>query len=603
MMDGIILLDLLADKAKEGCHGQGRCGKCRVRLVSGPTVEPSPIDRRHLSPSQLKAGWILACQHRFLQGMVIEEPSLAERKKQQNMLAGAGLDVLLQPAVTKVAVNLPEPTAEDCLPDLERVLTYLGVEKQNVSRSLLCSLPGILRENNFEVSVVMLEEQLTELESLGEQLIAVEPGDTTKEKYGIALDFGANTVVGWLVDLNSGQPLAVSTLTNSQKLYGADVMTRISHVASLDGLAHLRQAGLDTCNEIVCKLLSDTGVSWLQIYETVIVANTVMSHLLLGIDPSPLGNEPFIPAVGSAMSLYAADLGLDVLPTSKVFFLPNIAGFTGSDAVGFMVAAGFDSREGVTIGIDIGTNTEIILAAKEQILACSTSTGAAFAGLKIKCGMRSVTGAIDLVEIVDKKPYVHVIDNVGPRGISAPGLLSAITALLKTGVINGLGIFVSPDLLPPALGARLRQGANGWEFMLVGADDSVTGEDIVITQQDIRELQMAKSAVRSSIHILLSELGLLETDIDKVILTGAYGVVFDFAHILAVGLAPYCCRDKITFMHNAAGAGARLVLLSQSARQKALFLAHKVKHIEISSHQDFRSEFVKYLEFAVPAKK
>ncbi|MCE5286637.1 MAG: ASKHA domain-containing protein [Pelosinus sp.] len=599
-MDGMILLDLLADKSKTGCYGQGRCGKCRVRLVDGPEVEPSAVDRRHLSPSQLKAGWILACQHRFQQGMVIEAPSIAQRKKKEKWLAAARLNILVQPAVTKVAVDLPMPSAEDCLPDLERVLTYLGVEKQNVSRSLLISLPGILRENNFEVSVVMLEEQLTELESNGEQLIAVEPGDTTSEKYGIAFDFGTNTVVGWLADLNSGEILAVSALTNSQMKYGREVMARISHVASLNGLNELRREGLDLCNEIVCQLLAEANVSWQQIYETVIVGNTVMAHLLLGIDPSYLGTSPFIPAVGSAMSLAAADFGLDVLPTSKVFFLPSIAGFTGSDAVGFMVAAGLDSQAGVCVGIDIGTDTEIIIAAPERLLACSTPTGSAFAGIKIKCGMRAETGAIDLVEIIDNKVYIHVLDKVGPRGICAPGLMSAMTALLKTGVINQAGIFAKPEDVSEPLRKHLQKDAGGWKFVLVSADESVTGNDIAITYQDIREVQMAKSAVRASINILLNELGLSEQDIDKVTLTGAFGVLFDFTHILALGLLPESCRGKITFMHNAAGTGARLALLSQSARQKALLLAHKVQHIEMSSHPDFRGEFVKYLEFAAP---
>lgn len=596
-MDGMILFDLVADKDKQGCDGQGRCGKCRVRLVSGKAVEPSAIDRRHLSPSQLKAGWILACQHRFSQDMVIEAPNLADRKEQKKMLDEAKLDVLLQPAVTKVAVKLPEPTEEDCLPDLERVLTYLGVEKQNVSRSLLASLPGILRENNFEVSVVMLEEQLTELESLGEQLIAVEPGDTTKEKYGIAFDLGTNTVVGWLVNLNTGELLAVSSLTNPQEVYGADIMTRISHVASLDGLAELRQAALNVCNEIICRLLADTGVSWLQIYETVIVSNTAMHHLLLGIDPSCLGSIPSVPAVGSAMSLSAIDLGLDVLPTSKVFLLPNIAGFTGSDTVGFMVATRLDRQEGVALGIDIGTDTEVVLAANDKILVCSTPTGSAFAGLKIKCGMRSVRGAIDLVEINGNEISVHVLDEVAPRGICAPGLMAAVTALLNTGVINELGVVKKSDI-PQELMDRLKQGVDGWEFVLVYADESVTGSDIVITEQDIREVQMAKSAVRAAVSILLTELGLAEEDIENVIVTGAYGAVFDFEHILSIGLLPSCCRGKISFMHNAAGAGARLVLLSQSARQKALSLAHKVRHIEMSTHKDFRAEFIKYLEFA-----
>jgi uncharacterized 2Fe-2S/4Fe-4S cluster protein (DUF4445 family) len=602
-MDGMILLDLLADKNKSGCYGQGRCGKCRVRLVAGPAVEPSVIDRRHLSPSQLKAGWILACQHRFVQGMVIEAPNLAERKKQGKILADSKLDILLQPAVTKVAVKLPMPSAEDCLPDLERVLTYLGVEKQNVSRSLLASLPGILRENNFEVSVVMLEEQLTELESMGEQLIAVEPGDTTAAKYGVAFDFGTNTVAGWLVDLNTGELLAVSSLANSQQQYGDDVMTRISHVASLDGLAELRQTGIDICNEIVCRLLADTGVSWQQIYETVLVGNTVMTHLLLGIDPSYLGYAPYIPAVGSAMSLSAVDFGLDVLPTSKVFLLPNIAGFTGSDAVGFMVAAGMDAQEGICVGIDIGTDTEIILASQGEILACSTPAGSAFAGFKIKYGMRAETGAIDLLEILDNKVYIHVIDNVGPQGICAAGLMSAMAALIKAGVINAAGIFFRPEELPEALRSHLIKGPEGWEFILVFADESVTGCDIVITQRDIREVQMAKSAIRASVNILLAQLGHSEQDIDKVILTGAYGAALESEHVITLGLLPESCRGKITFMHNAAGVGARLVLLSQSARQTALALAHKAKHIEMSNHQDFRGEFVKYLEFAESEKK
>lgn len=596
-MDGMILLDVLKDKKQLGCLGQGRCGKCRVRLVDGPSVEPSPIDRRHLSPSQLKRGWILACQHRYVQGMVIEEPSLAERKKQEKILADGRFDMPFQASVTKMAVNLTPPTPEDRRPDLERVLTFLGVEKQNVSRSLLASLPGILRENNFEVTVVMLEEQLSELEALGEQLIAVEPGDTTAYKYGVVIDFGTDTIAGWLADLNTGELLAVSSLMNPQEKYGTDVLTRVSHVASLDGLAQLRASGLDACNEIVCRLLNDTGINYQQIYETVIVGNTVMTHLLLGIDPSHLGNTPYIPAVGSAMSLTAEDFGLDVLATSKIFFLPNIAGFTGSDAVGFMVDAGFDCQDKVCLGIDIGTNTEVILLAGENILACSAPTGPAFAGYKIKCGMGIGAGAIDKVEITGDEVNVHVVDEVGPRGIAAAGLLAAVAALLKLGVIDLSGKFV-PQNSSHELRMRLHEGDDGLEFVLVSEDESVTGDDIVITQQDVREVQMIKSTIRAAINILLGVMSITAESVDKVIVTGSFGMVLAEEDIAAIGLVPDSCRDKIAFIHNAAGSGARRVLLSQSARQRALALAGKTKHIEISTHPDFRMEFIKSMQFS-----
>ncbi len=579
-----------AGVAVEGnCGGKGSCGKCKVRLPDRDPAEPTEAEKKFLSDADLAEGWVLACQRSAEEDMIVEVPEQSDAFRRKISLTEDEEDTVKpDPAVQKIMLTLEHPTVKDQTPDLERLLNGLPDGEMEVSHRLLTGLPQILRQERFTVTAVLAPNKL----------LAVEPGRTLGRLYGVAFDIGTTTIMGSLHDLNSGKALAVGAATNPQNVYGADVISRITYASSNEkGLERLQHKVMEALNGIIEGLAREAGINPHEIYEATAVGNTTMSHLFLGIDPSYLAPAPFIPAYRRPVALEAADIGLGINPGGQIVVLPNIAGYVGSDTVSVILATGLDQRNDCCAVIDIGTNGELALAAGGQILSCSTAAGPAFEGAQIKQGMRAADGAIEAVQIDDGEVLLDVIGGTAPRGICGSGLIDAAAALLKAGVIEPSGRMVNPETtvtpLSRQLKSRLRPGKGGFEFILAGKE----GGEILLTQSDLRELQLAKGAIYAGLQILLQEAGLTEDDLDEVLLAGAFGNYIRKESARAIGLLPGIPLEKITPVGNAAGRGSRMALLSRTERARAFALPDLVKHVELSARLDFQDAFIKALSF------
>ncbi|MEW6662618.1 MAG: ASKHA domain-containing protein [Bacillota bacterium] len=573
------------------CGGKGTCGKCKVQIMAGKLPPVSPVEANFFGAGQLSAGWALACQRTVTEDTVVELREKKDVHHRKTGMAGAtGFDALA-PSVGKYPVMLPPPSVEDQTPDWERLLAALPCAGIRFSRPVAASLPRVLRQGNFRVTAVVD----------GNSLLAVEPGETRERCFGLAVDIGTTTVVVYLTDLHTGRVVASGATTNPQNVFGADVISRITYAASgPEGLRQLQEKVVAGINSLIDRLSREAKVSTAEIYQAVVVGNTTMSHLFLGIDPTYLAPAPFVPAFRQGVEVEAREVGLNILSTGTVVVLPNVAGYVGSDTVGVMLAAGADRLQGINLMVDIGTNGEIVLAGKGRILTCSTAAGPAFEGAEIKCGMRAAEGAIEGV-CISGDVELAVIAGGRPVGICGSGLIDAVAEMLKAGVINSSGRLASTeaqiDRLPPLVRQRLRKSNQGSEFVLAWARDTATGEDIVLSQKDIRELQLAKGAIRAGIQVLCREMGISPGDIHRVLLAGAFGNHIKKESALCIGLLPAVPLDRITSIGNAAGDGARLALLSAAERARAAALASGAEHVELSNRKEFSEEFIKSLSF------
>ncbi len=574
------------------CAGKGTCGKCRVKIVEGDTDEPTSAENKHLSAGELEAGWVLSCQKKIKQDMTIEVPVQKEAHLRKTTLAGGVEDLEAEPTIEKAYVKLSRPVVKDQTADLERLLDQLNRPNLSVKLRELAGLPGMLRDNAYSVTATIS----------GDRIISIEPGDTSDQLYGIAFDIGTTTIMGSLLDLTNAEVIAVAAATNPQNIYGADVISRINHASQgRKELKQLQDKVLESANSIIKNLLKQTKVARDRVYEVVAVGNTTMSHLFMGIDPTYLAPAPFIPAYNRALEVEASELGLKINPSGRVTFLPNIAGYVGSDTVGVILATEMDQRRDNCAAIDIGTNGELVLAANGKLMACSTAAGPAFEGAQIKQGMRAAAGAIESVSYVDNEIQLGTIDNLPACGICGSGLIDAAAALLDAGLIEATGRFVNPDenpeKIPSRFKDRFKHGKGGFEFILVPGKDTENGEDIVLSQGDLRELQLAKGAIYAGLLILLKEAGISENDLDEVLLAGAFGNYVRKESALTIGLLPQLPPEKIVAVGNAAGDGSKMTLASKTVRKRALALPEKVKHLELSTRSDFQDIFVDALKF------
>ncbi len=574
------------------CAGKGTCGKCRAKIVSGNGDEPTAAEFKHLSQGELNTGWVLACQKSVDEDLVIEVPIQKDAHTRKTSLAGGVEKITAEPLVEKVLVKLSRPAVKDQTADLERLTAELKRGELLVKPRELAGLPAMLRQNSYKVTATIS----------GTRLLSIEPDDTCDQIYGVAFDIGTTTIVGSLLDLRSATVIAVAAATNPQNIYGADVISRITHASQVEnGLQQLQEKVIDAVNKIIHELLRQTKIARDRIYEVVAVGNTTMSHLFMGIDPTYLAPAPFIPAYSRALEVEAAELGIKINPAGRITFLPNIAGYVGSDTVAVILAANLDQPGDNCAAIDIGTNGELVLRANGKLMACSTAAGPAFEGAQIKQGMRAAAGAIEAVDYEEGEIKLRMIDDAPACGICGSGLIDAASALLDAGLIEPSGRFLNfnenPDQVAPHFKERLRQGNGGAEFVMVPGSLSDTGEDIVLTQGDLRELQLAKGAINAGLMILLKEAGITVDELDRVLLAGAFGNYVRRESALGIGLLPEIAPEKIIAIGNAAGDGARMALASRSIRERALQLTKKVMHMELSTRPDFQEFFVDALPF------
>jgi uncharacterized 2Fe-2S/4Fe-4S cluster protein (DUF4445 family) len=562
------------------CGGRGTCGKCKVQIVEGSS-EITTADRKQLRISELDAGWRLSCQAKVYDETRVNVPELLRVPKAATM--GVNRLVLLDPNVRKVYVELIEPDLEDQRSDVERLQDALTAEgfDMKIGLSVLRTLPSALREAEFKVTAVLG----------GDQLIAVEPGDTRDESYGVAFDLGTTTVVGTLMNLRTGMAEAVGSTLNGQAPYGADVISRISHgMQGDDARQELREAVLKTMNGVLADLYSRADVSRNRVYELVVVGNATMLHLLLGIDATPISMMPFAPAFREPLYLPAGQVGLDIHPDGYVTTLPIIGAYVGADIVAGVVATGLAREEKLRVFVDVGTNGEIVLGSSKRVLCTAAPAGPAFEGSQIKCGMRATDGAIEGVTLSDRVELQVIGGDVPPRGICGSGLVDVVAQLLLAGLLDVSGKLKTREEVPEhPLSDRL--------ITVEGVRAFLLAPEVYLSQRDVRELQFAKGSIATGIKVLMDVMGIDVSALDEVLLGGSFGSYLNPESAKIIGLVPPVDVDRILSVGNTAGEGAKMALLSFRERQVAFDLPQKIEYVELSGRSDFNDSFVSVLKF------
>lgn len=563
------------------CGGKGYCGRCRVQL-EGNLTPPTAAETEHLSPAELAQGVRLACQARIAgEVSIVAFHSLTGAQILTDTGDPAAVDPGGTPLVRRVELRLPPPTAGDQRSDLTRLLSALGSDYL-ISLPLLSALPRILREQEFEVTAYLGNQRL----------LALKPGSGHGAPYGLAIDVGTTTLVAYLWDLEQRERLAAAASANPQTVCGDDVISRIAYASEeKEGLARLQALVLAGINGLVEELTAATGISPQDIYQVVLVGNTCMQHFFLGIDPRNLGRAPYVPACQGPVTVTAGEIGLAVYREAQVEFLPNIAGFLGSDALACTLWANLAGSPGNVLLVDLGTNGELLLATAGGIVASSTAAGPAFEGAGLSCGMRAVNGAIDRISPGSDRLRLHVIGSGAPQGICGSGLIDGLGTMLTLGLLEPGGRIRAPGDVSLPWRDYLVTGENGYDFSLE------PGGTIRITQRDVRKIQLAKGAIAAGVKTLLDHVGLTPQDLDEILLAGGFGNYLNIENAQRLGLIPSVPPERVRFVGNAAGAGAQMVLLSREARERALELVGTIHYLELAGNPLFGQAYMETMLF------
>jgi uncharacterized 2Fe-2S/4Fe-4S cluster protein (DUF4445 family) len=552
------------------CGGRGTCGTCRVQIVAGEIDEAS--DKR--LPAERKTHWVRACQVMPKSNctMEIASRSLAPVVRAEFDAGEAGEILPLDAAVTSRDVKVSEATLADNLSDLDRVVRALELPLAAVDLGAARQLPTALRDGDWSLRAHVREGELIGFSPRGQATL------------GLAVDLGTTNVAGFLVDLTSGTRLASLGIENPQVAWGADVISRMNHaIQGPQGAAELRQAASTAINALAHDLCFSIGASTADIADVAICGNTAMHHLLLGLPVRQLGRAPFVAAVRDAMDVKARDLDLTACSGAYVHMAPNIGGFVGSDHVTALIATQVLWKgSATTLVIDIGTNTEISLIHRGDILSASCPSGPALEGGHISCGMRAAEGAIERVTVADGRIAIGVIGNRQPVGLCGSGVIDAIAALRQAGILNDGGRIV---------------GAHADIAEVDGKHVAVLAPGVNFTQHDVRAVQLAKAAIRTGIELLLRDRGLAEDDIERVVIAGAFGAYIDVASAIVIGLLPALPLDRFSQVGNAAGVGVRQLLASRKTRAQARELALQCRYVELSTRGDFQKLFLHNIGF------
>ena len=576
------------------CGGRGRCHSCRVKVLKG-TVPPATImDTVQLGHDEVHEGFRLSCQTSAVADCsVMVVPPIAESGHQILSCAHPFRDsrMPLDSGVEKRFVTARLPAEEHHqTSDLEEIVTAIdGGVAGDVPLDVLRKIPTILRDAGGALTVTTFNKKIVDVES----------GDTTAHKYGMAFDVGTTSIVGFLIDLNTGEQLAAVGSMNPQAVYGGDLMSRIAFAQfNAEALKKLQTRVLAAVNGFVKEACEAAKVEPTQIYKVVIVGNTCMHHIFLGIDPTYVGLAPYAPSVRAAIVVPARELLVRVNPNAAVCFLPIVAGFVGADTMAVVLATRIYDSPHVRVAVDIGTNGEVVMGSRRKLMACSAPAGPALEGAQIKHGMRGAVGAIEKVEI-GEDVTCSVIGAAPPIGICGSGLIDAVAKMLDAKILEPSGLLQVEDreLLPPALRDRLVERDGERQFVLAWAKDSGHDQDITITQQDVRQLQLAKGAIYSGILMLKKVMGVEDGQIKELMLAGGFGNYINIASAVRIHLLPDLPLEKITYVGNAAALGAQMALLSETERNRAVALARSIEHVSLAARPDFQDIFIEAICF------
>ncbi|MCH9012365.1 MAG: DUF4445 domain-containing protein [Proteobacteria bacterium] len=577
------------------CGGRGQCRSCRIKVLDGDLPPPTIMDEVQLGHDEVHERFRLSCQTKVIADCrVMVAPPKTEVGHQFLMGTGgveAAHRVGLDSGVEKRFIQAKTPDDEHHqTSDLEEVALALGLDAEvPVPLELLRELPGALRAQGGGLTVT----------SFNGEIIDIESGDTSGRKYGMAFDIGTTSIVGSLMDLETGAELASVGGINPQTVYGGDLMSRIAYAQfAPKKLQTLRAKVLNAVNGYAKQACAEAGVELRHVHKVVIVGNTCMHHIFLGIDPTYVGLAPYAPVVRGAVVAPGSDMLLKTLPRARVCLLPIVAGFVGADTMAAVLATRiYDSAETRCL-VDIGTNGEVVMGSRDGLMACSAPAGPALEGAQIRHGMRGAIGAIEKVEI-GEDVVCETIGGAPPIGICGSGLIDAVAKMLVAGVLDASGRLrtKAKASLAPALGGRLIESEGKESFVLAWAAEAGKDEDITLTQTDIRQLQLAKGAICSGVVTLQKVMGIADDEIEELMLCGGFGNYINIESAVRIRLLPELPLDKITYYGNAAALGAQMALLSETERARAEELARGMDHVSLASQPDFQDVFVEALKF------
>jgi uncharacterized 2Fe-2S/4Fe-4S cluster protein (DUF4445 family) len=606
------------------CAENATCGKCMV-LVEEGRFEKYNIDsqREHLSPIGVEEraylmrrpkllkdkGWEigqvrLSCQCKVFGDVLINVPEESRGNKQIVRKSARERAIEIKPSVRKYYVSLSPPNLERPIADWERLAkgleTSMGLVRRGeehlprwfdltIDYQCLRTLSATLRAAKWNVTVSVWQDQ---------EVIEVQPG-YVEDSYGAAVDIGSTTVALYLCNLRTGELLAAESEMNPQIVYGEDVMSRIQYaIEHPDGLEKLHKAVIATLNKLLKQAAKTAQIKTEEILEMVLVGNSTMHHLLLNLHPKDLGLAPFVPAIHRSMDVKARELGLQINTSGNIHVLPTIASFVGADTSAMILAEEPHKQEENWLLIDVGTNAELILGNYKRLLCTSTPTGPALEGAHVEYGMRAAPGAIERVQIDENtlEPKYRVIGVDGwntdhaefkghVKGICGSAIIDSVAELFRAGIVDSRGKFKKN-----LNSKRVREGESGWEYVIAWAEETSIGRDIPMTQQDVRQIQLAKAALFVAARTLLKRSGLQSPD--KIILAGGFGSYIDKEKAMLIGLIPDCELDRVYAIGNAAGDGARIALLNVEKRNEIDSVTRKVERFELPTDPEFQNQFM-----------
>ena len=586
------------------CNGNGTCGKCRVRVVSGTVKAPMTT---HLSEDDVKAGWVLACESEIVADVTVAVPDVASAFQNQMQITGLSerenkniryvrkkmlsLGMTEADTLRREICSLPEPSIDDNLADEERLKRYfrqnLGFNQIHIGLGVLRKLPDAFRENGFKVEVTYLKTAETSAE-----ILDVRPAvEEKRPPYGIAIDIGTTSVSACLVDMVSYEIVAKASLGNAQAKYGADVINRIVYTEKAGGLKRLRDAVIEeTINPLIGQMVQAQGITTDDIYTMCLAGNTTMTHLLLGINPDYLRREPFIPGANSPEEVKASEVGIRINPEGWVYLAPSVASYVGGDITAGVFAVPVWLQDEFTMLVDLGTNGEIVFGNKDFMMTCACSAGPAFEGGEISCGTRAIPGAIEEVTIDDGdlKAHYKTIGDKDPVGVCGSGIIDLICEMKRTGILNGKGR-INKDIDNPRV--RFDEYDIGRYYLCDKTLDGVA-QDVYITEVDIDSFIKAKGAVFSAIQTLLTSMDMPVEVLENVYVAGGIGSNIGIENAIALGMLPDIPVDKYFYIGNSSMQGCYLALTLNEGKAKISELASNMTYVELSVDPGYMDAFI-----------
>ena len=583
------------------CGGAGLCGECRLQVTSGKArADKNAIG--FFSKEEIENGYVLACQTKVEDNLEVLVPAKSRLEKENIITEGvpitysepesislkkkpAGTASLFDPLVSKVYLELPEPTLDDNIADIDRVTRELGKKTGyatfDISLACVQDLAAKLRGHDWHVTATVAGHK-----GIG-RILQIEGGDTTDHNYGLAVDVGTTTVVVQLINLKTGKVMGVEGSHNRQARYGEDVISRMVFACGRGSLEPVHQAVITNINALIHALCKNTGVDSQDITSIVAAGNTTMSHFLLDLMPCSIRLEPYVPTATIYPQIMARELGIEINPQGVMEVVPSVASYVGGDIVAGILACGMADRPEVNCLVDVGTNGEIAIGNNDWIVCCSASAGPAFEGEGSKWGMRGTKGAIQKIKIADGQVIYETIGKARPRGICGSGLIDAVYELAKNKIIGQNGKF-NQSLKSP----RLIIEDNDPRYILALPEETESGEAITLSESEIGNLIKAKGAVFAAMKSLIDYVGLTFEKLEGIYVAGGFGSSLDIPKAIAIGLLPDIAAKKIQFIGNSSVMGARMSLLSAPAFEKTINIAKKTTNIELSNYLPFMDEFV-----------